>query len=118
MSFGLADAWVRLTEEQTRVDEARGLLEARVALRYRGGKSPEDHWRTKQAFWSIAENSLDKTNRYPAGATRQHFGKVLDGLPPNDPSLEGLRFTLQGAYLNPANNSLDLLNVIDTYVRL
>jgi len=109
---GLFDAWTALSEEQTRMETAREQLETGLAFRDPRQRSPEEIYRTRRAFWSLAQNQLEGQKRYTAASMRTHFGAAVGGLPVDDPTLRMLEATVRAfrsqgidvlVYANPLN---------------
>jgi len=109
---GLFDSWATLSEEQTRFEAARELLETELAFRGLRDSSPEEVYRGRRAFWSLAHNQVQGSNRYTEAAMRTHFGAAMGGLPADDPTLRMLEATVRTfrsrnidvlVYVNPLN---------------
>jgi hypothetical protein len=120
---GLFDHWAGLSAEQTRVEEARKQLETELAFRDTRGRSPEEIYRSRRAFWSLGRSRLAEVDRFTEASMRTHFGAAVLGLPADDPTLRMLEATIRTfrgkgievlVYINPLNmDHLEKTGVLD-----
>lgn len=104
------DAWRELASQQARLGSARTLVARELGARF-GGNADERF--SRESFLYLRRRMVEaKTTRLTLAGAKARFGKALEGIPPDEPSLQVLGAAVQVfrdhgirvvVYTNPTN---------------